>query len=203
MDFVILNTMERNNQRERIGWITLCILITISFIIFNHIQHPNINPVVKPPQQVPNIIVLHKETYLQNINNSVGSKIFNSMYGYFRDTGETKDFINDGEFACAYFVSSILTINEAMVKPFTTVDGLKKVMGRDKKWFIVPQEQIEAGDVIFFRKSIIDDGSENAHVGFAQNEKDVVSTNYKIKEVDVRPIRFQDIDVVYRYMWSN
>lgn len=152
-----------------------------------------------------NITTLRKETYLKAIENSVGSRMFNSLFVRFEDSGKTADVLNDGMYSCAFFASSILCILQAIDKPHTTVEGLMKVLAESADWQNVEAKDIAAGDVIFWEKMKFDDGSENAHVGFALAGNEAVSTDYKKKAVARHPILSDDtgraIEAVYRYSW--
>ena len=152
----------------------------------------------------PNIKILYKETYLKAVENSVGSKVFNSLVVQFRDTNEVKDILLDGIYSCAFFVSSILYLVNAIDKPHATVKRLLETFEKGEKWKKVAINDLEAGDVIFWENIKFDDGSENAHVGFALNKEEAVSTDYKNKVVTKHPIISESkrkIDVVYRYTW--
>lgn len=153
-----------------------------------------------------NIKILRKETYLRAIENSVGSKIFNSLFVKFKDSGKTSDVLNDGMYSCAFFVSSVLYLLQAINKPHTTVKSIREICEKDQNWQKVKLDNIEPGDVIFWEKIKFDDGSENAHVGFALNNKEAVSTDYKNKIVAKHLIIFgnkRKIEAVYRYSWSD
>lgn len=49
-----------------------------------------------------NVKLLKKETYIKAIENSVGSKIFNTLYVQYEDSGKVEDILDDGNFSCAY-----------------------------------------------------------------------------------------------------
>lgn len=152
----------------------------------------------------PNIKILYKETYLKAIENSVGSKLFNSLVVKFKDTNEIKDILYDGIYSCAFFVSSILYLVNTINKPHATVKRLLETFEKDEKWRRIPIDDLEAGDVIFWEKIKFDDGSENVHVGFALNKEEAVSTDYKNKVVARHPIISESkrkIEAVYRYTW--
>ncbi len=148
-----------------------------------------------------NIEILKKETYLKVIENSVNSKIFNSLFVRFKDSGEVKDIMNDGEYSCAFFVSSILFLIGVLNKHVATVQSLRKLIEEDNKWKRVEVAQIEAGDVIFWDKIKYEDGSENAHVGFVLNKEEAVSTDYKQKMILQHKIDERPITDIYRYSW--
>ncbi len=151
----------------------------------------------------PNITTLRKETYLKAIENSVGTKLFNSLFVQFKDSGKINDAMNDGMYSCAFFVSSVLYILRAIDKPHATVKGLRESLEKNSEWQKVDAKDIRAGDVIFWEKIKFDDSSENAHTGFALSDHEAVSTDYKQKMVVRHQIGTdRAIEAVYRYLWK-
>ncbi len=147
-----------------------------------------------------NIEILKKKTYIKAIENSVGSKIFNSIFVRFKDSGEEKDILDDGDASCAYFVSGILAIFQLMDRPHATVGTVQKLLAENKEWKIVDVNEIEAGDVIFWKKITYENGDSNAHAGFALSDLEAVSTDYRTRMVFKHLISNQAVDVVYRKM---
>jgi DNA helicase TIP49 (TBP-interacting protein) len=148
-----------------------------------------------------NTEVLRKETYLKAIENSIGSRIFNSLFVKSKTDGKVWDVMNDGEYSCAFFVSSVLFLMQALGKSVATVDSLRKLIVGDSKWTEVDSDQVETGDVVFWDKVKYEDGSENAHVGFALSKEEAVSTDYKQKMVVRHKIGTRPITGIYRYSW--
>lgn len=154
----------------------------------------------------PNIKIFKKETYLKAIENSVGSRLFNSLVVQFKDSGKVSDVLNDGMYSCAFFVSSVLYLFNAIDKPHATVASVKDAFKKDPNWQEIPSDKIEAGDVIFWEKIKFDDGSENAHIGFAINHQEAISTDYKNKVIARHPIisdNKRTIEESYRYTWPD
>lgn len=150
-----------------------------------------------------NIEKLYKETYLKTIENSVGSKIFNSLIVRFKDSGKVVDILNDGMYSCAYFVSCVLYLFGLIDKPNTTVNTLKEKLEKNDKWKKVGLDAIEPGDVVFFEKITFEDRTENAHVGFSLNKQEAVSTDYKNKIVTRHPLFSErKIEDAFRYFWE-
>lgn len=145
--------------------------------------------------------MLYKKTYIKAIENSIGSRIFNSLF--VEESGKSRDVMNDGEFSCAFFVSSLLALFESIDKPCATVATLRGKLKAGKGWQEVGEDGVEPGDVVFWQKVRFEDGSENAHVGFAINGKEAVSTDYKKRQIGKNPLHFRQIEAAYRYTWPN
>lgn len=148
-----------------------------------------------------NIEILRKETYLKFIQNSIGSKSFNSLFVKYKDTGNIKDVLEDGTFSCAFFVSGVLFLFQIIEKPVATVKSLRELIDKNDKWKKILVDEMENGDVIFWNKTAHDDGTETEHVGFVVNKDEAVSTNYKTKNISKHPSQYRNINVVYRYSW--
>ena len=127
--------------------------------------------------------------------------MFNSIFVRYKDSGEVKDILGDGEYSCAFFVSSVLYLFQTISKSVSTVKSLKELIDASDVWKSVSLGEIQSGDVIFWEKTKFDDGSENAHVGFVLNKEEAVSTDYKTKMVTRHPIKSRSIDSIYRYVW--
>ena len=74
--------------------------------------------------QKPKPKIILKDSYLQVIKNSVGSKIFRNLF--FDINGKKKDILGNGKLSCAFYVSSILYLFKLIEEPHTTVNGLVK-----------------------------------------------------------------------------
>ena len=136
--------------------------------------------------------ILRKETYIKMIENSVGTKLFNSII-IKNETGEVQDLLNDGEYSCALFVSSVLVLHLLLPRARTTVANLEKELTDHKSFIEVPKESIETGDVIFWESVTYEDGSQNRHVGFAISSHEAISTNY-IEKCVVRHATDKEIE---------
>jgi hypothetical protein len=136
----------------------------------------------------PNIVPLPKETLIKMLENSVGSRLFNSLFVLFKDKNAVKDILNDGEFSCAFFISSILVLGGYVPKPVATVVSLQKKLEEQGWQRILDVKEAAPGDIIFWEKIKFEDGSENAHVGFVLNDSEAVSTDYKQKCVVRHPL---------------
>lgn len=148
-----------------------------------------------------NMEILKKETYLKAIENSVGSKIFNSLFVKFKDNNITSDILNDGEYSCAFFASGILFLFQMIDKTSATVKTLRETIENSPKWTKIDIENVENGDLVFWEKFKHDDGTETTHVGFVFSKTEAISTDYKNKLVSKRDINERKIDLVYRFNW--
>ena len=125
--------------------------------------------------------ILYKESYLKMIENSVDSKLFNSIM--VNEGGRVYDLFGDGEFSCAYFVSGILTLSGLIPKVRATVKNLRAELIENENFVQVDEEQIQPGDIIFWSEFEFPDGSRNSHVGFYIEDGLAVSTSYLNKKV--------------------
>jgi hypothetical protein len=80
-----------------------------------------------------------------------------------------------------------------------TVPSLKELVETNPQWSKIDRAHIAEGDVVFWQKVTYEDGSENAHVGFAITATDAISTNYKTKMIARHPLDERNIESIYRY----
>lgn len=148
--------------------------------------------------------ILREKTYLKMIENSIGTKIFNSIFAEVE--GQEKDLLNDGEFSCAVFVSGILLLNQMLEKGRSTVDSLEKDLEESDSFEEIKSDP-QPGDILFWEKVRYEDGSENRHVGFTLSNTEAVSTDYVPKQVIKHPINKEiensgetrKIEKIFRY----
>ena len=126
--------------------------------------------------------ILQKETYLRMIENSIGTKQFSSIIVKRNGSDETEDILQNGNYSCAFFVSSLLTICRMLKEPRTTVKGVRENILSSPQWEEIYSE-VSPGDIIFWEKVKFDNGSENEHVGFAFNSHEAISTSDKERMV--------------------
>src|SRR3569623_1140484 len=145
-----------------LGWTLEAIVETCAIRI---VEPYHDSPVEYMNMPDPNIERLPKETLRKMIQNAPDTRLFNSLFVRYKDSGEVKDACNDGEYSCAFFVSSLLTLTGYLERPHATVAGLReKMLG-------LPIQKVEladaqAGDVIFWDKIVFDNGEANEPVGF-------------------------------------
>ena len=145
---------------------------------------------------VMNIKVLQFENYLDAINKSVGSDLFQTVWAEIN--GERKDIINKGQFACAIHVSSILLwfAEFGLIKTrHAGVVGLIKDL-EDSGWHKIDKPRVGA---IIHWEAVYKNGGSNEHIGFdigndraVSNERDVrtpIEHHYTYGETDGKPNR--------------
>jgi len=128
----------------------------------------------------PNIELSRKETYLKMIENSVGSRLFNSIIVLYKDTGKIAD-ASKGEHSCAFFSSGVLLLAGMLPRTSATVPALQKQIEESGEWEKV--NDIQAGDILFWEEMTSPDRHENGHSGFAVGNNEAVSTSSENKEV--------------------
>ena len=142
-------------------------------------------------------IRLYFKSYLKIIKNAIGSKMFRNFYAKTSTKGEF-DAFNDGEYSCAFFVSTILVI----FKKISGFHGLVSHTVEDMEksgWQKVDEHR--PGDVVVWEP--IDFGNGPVpHIGFAIGNDQAVSTSWKQKCVIEHGINFngnRKIEAIYRY----
>ena len=131
----------------------------------------------------PNIEILRKKTLIKLIENSVGSRTFNSVLVRFKGKDEIKDVLKNGEYSCAFFVSSLLYLTKLIDEPHATVKSTEAFLLKSNDWKKIPLAEAKTGDVVVWEKLVFSDGSEHAHMGFVLGEKEAVSTDSEQKKV--------------------
>ena len=126
-------------------------------------------------------------TYLAMLENSPGTRLFNSLYVRSADGGEVRDVFNNGEFSCAGFVTSVLTLSGLLESPSATVDTAERRL-RELGWEEVAPNAAEKGDIVFWAPAQYPDGSGHRHMGFALSASEAVSTDSIEKQVMRHPI---------------
>ena len=123
--------------------------------------------------------LLKYESYLKMIKNSVGTKMFRSLY--LRADGKKIDATHDGILSCAYFVSNILLIWGLIREGHANVENTIKDMLKNG-WKEISKDKIKPGDVIVWEKeeSKYDFkycAIEHLHNGFYIGNKKAISNN--------------------------
>lgn len=146
---------------------------------------------------------LYFKSYIQLLNNSVGSNVFRNFYVKTREKGEF-DALDDGHNSCAFFVSSILVI----FKKLTNIHGTVKSTINDlKKSGWIQVEKPEPGDVVIWEAKMFNDGLKQ-HIGFFIGDSKAISTSLKHQTPVEHNINFgsenRKVEQVYRHLnWDN
>ena len=122
--------------------------------------------------------ILRRESYLEMIENSVGTKMFRSLF--VEQDGERFDALRGGELSCAVFVSSVLTLHGLIDAPHATV---RRTVDELKRAGWQPLEESRPGAVVVWKDREYDDGEVHGHIGFVVSADEAVSTSYRSKEV--------------------
>lgn len=127
----------------------------------------------KPKHVVTHSPEMEFKSYLTMIKNSVGTKMFSSLF-VLRDGKEFDALQNEeGSFSCAFFVSSILTIFKKIDSFHGTISTTIKFM-KDFGWQEVAGD-MKPGDILLWDAEQVGQ-SENAHIGFYVGDDKAVST---------------------------
>lgn len=114
--------------------------------------------------------LLLKDTYLQMIRNSVGSKLFRNLYAEVK--GKEEDILRNGDLSCAFFVAMLLHHFTLINEPHATVAGLVRDLERSG-W--VKTEKVMPGTVVLWEEALQKSGERHAHAGFVLDGMTAVS----------------------------
>ncbi len=147
------------------------------------------------------------KSYLKAIENSVGSKIFNTLYAKNLTTKKVYDVMDDGDLSCAYFTSGLLTLFGLIDKPHATVTTVVNKL-LEAGWEKKDEDKIKPGDIIVWKNFFDNKGKEHEHIGFALDAENAVSNSAKDKEIKKHDLTFgqnddgkprRKIKAIYRY----
>lgn len=129
------------------------------------------------------VVLLPKESYLAMIRNSVGTNIFRNLYALV--DGEKQDIVKDGDFSCAFFVSSILHQFNLVALPHATVAGLEKDL-KSSGWKRVRIPRV--GCVVVW---------EPKHIGFYIGGGKAISNDSRKGSPRVHPYHNREVTALY------
>ena len=138
------------------------------------------------------------ESYCAVIRNSVGTEMFRNLYVSDGDT--VKDIMDDGEFSCAFFVSSVLALFGYMQKPRATVDSVYEDL-KKSGWGEV-SEPVE-GSILFWDEIFFEGDGLHAHVGFYIGDEQAISNDYKSGKVTQHHWTFDGKREVKAILWKE
>ncbi|MFA5927274.1 MAG: hypothetical protein WCT32_04280 [Patescibacteria group bacterium] len=148
-------------------------------------------------EQTPKIKKLIKKSYIASIKNSKGSKIFRNFYAT-RD-GEIFDAASNGDAACAYFVSGILTMFGLIERIHLTVDRTVKDLVASG-WKEIKRPKV--GSVIVWERLQFD-GEEHKHIGFYIGNRRAISNSSEKKCPVFHDWKFDGKREVIAILWQS
>lgn len=125
------------------------------------------------------LTLLHRETYLSLIKESIGSKMFRTSWALVG--GTKKDILKNGLLSCAFYASSVLVIAGLLPRVHATVAGTVRDM-ESSGWKKVSRPR--PGDVLVWEGADTRDGI-HTHIGFYVGKNSAVS-NSSTKGVPLR-----------------
>lgn len=117
---------------------------------------------------------LNFESYLALVKNSVGAQNFRQLYALV--DGEKKEILENGNLACAYFVSSVLVIFKWLTEMHATVEGTVRDLEKNG-WQKITEPKI--GAVLVWAKN----ENGHGHIGFFLGEDFAVSNNSETGQI--------------------
>ncbi len=144
----------------------------------------------------PKIQPFLKDSYLAMIKNSVGSLLFKNFYA--KVGNKKKDLLNNGEYSCVFFVSSILLIFKLIKEPHLTV---KSTLTDLKKsgWYKI--SKIKSGAILRWEEFDFGDGDLHEHIGFYIGKSKAVSKDYKTGKPKLHHYKFGKKDRKIKSIW--
>ncbi len=117
----------------------------------------------------PKFKILIKESYLQTIKNSIGTRMFRNFF-IIDDQGKKRDVLMNGRHSCASFVSSILKLFSLITYPHATIESTIKDMLKNG-WRVT--KKLKPGNVLLWEEK-----EGNKHMGFFIGNKKAVSNAF-------------------------
>ncbi|OGY43557.1 MAG: hypothetical protein A3B89_03585 [Candidatus Buchananbacteria bacterium RIFCSPHIGHO2_02_FULL_40_13] len=140
------------------------------------------------------ITIIKKDNYLVLIKNSIGGTTWRQAYGLIN--GRKKNLTQNGDLACAYFVSSILKIFDLIGNLHLTVTGTIKDL-ENSGWEKITKNKISPGDIIIWQAK-----NNHQHIGFYLGDKKAVSNDSKTGKIKSHHYTFKnqrEIEEVWRH----
>ncbi|MEK7136438.1 MAG: hypothetical protein AAB821_02505 [Patescibacteria group bacterium] len=136
----------------------------------------------------PKIVPLTLPTLLNIVENSVGTKMFQSAFCLVGK--EKKDILDKGDLSCAFFVSAVLAMFGLIDKVHATVSGTVKAM--EKAGWQSTKKLVPGVVVVWDRPK---DGScDHQHIGFYVGDNLAISNNSKKRTPAKHHITFGRVD---------
>lgn len=116
----------------------------------------------------PKLKRLLRETYLQMLKNSPGSRLFRVVFAI-DAKGKKQDVLKNGVFSCAFFVSSVLKIFSLVSSPHVTVKSTVEDMAKNG-WR--PTKELKPGNVLLWEEI-----KNHQHIGFYVGGRKAISNS--------------------------
>lgn len=123
---------------------------------------------------MPTVHVLHADTYLAMIQGSVNTNAYRHAYALV--DGVRQDVANDGEYSCAFFVTSVLLRFQLLKEPHLRVQGTVADLVASG-WIDAMEPKI--GDILIWEPVTETDGAEHLHIGFYVGSDQAISNRPK------------------------
>lgn len=141
------------------------------------------------------------KSYLQTIQNSVGSNLFRNFY--IEDSGQERDVFQNGELSSAYYVSAILNLFDQQKKPHATVSSTVKDLlehGWQELKFSA-QSDLESGDILRFKEQEFPEepGVLHEHLGFFIGPNQLISNSYKTRTPQSAKLNLEERKITHVY----
>ena len=143
--------------------------------------------------------ILQFDNYIYSIKKSIGSTLFQTVWA--EVDGEKKDILNNGQYSCAIFLSSILLWFGLIKDRHATTAGLLKDMEKSG-WYKI--DELKPGCILYW-EFMFKNGENNDHIGFyiggekaISNERDVstpIEHHYTYGVKGGKPVR--KIEAIY------
>lgn len=140
---------------------------------------------------------LLRESYLAMIKNSVGTKMFRSLYA--KTAGGKEDITRRGGLSCAYFVSSILVIFDLIKKIHLTVNGL--IEGMEKCGWKRIKNPRKGSILVWEAKKF--GNEQHKHIGFFIGDVKAISNNPKKRMPTIHHKTFKTKRKVEAIFWHK
>jgi len=159
------------------------------------------------------LTLLFKENYLALIKNSVGTKMFRNCFFLIDDQlkvgqspargrGRKIDVLNNGDLACAYFVSGILKMLDLIGDLHTTV---KSTISDIKRSGWRETKVLKEGAILVWEKKKYDDGW-HSHIGFYIGNQKAISNHSsdgRNKTPKIHHFTYNNKRKIEKIFWHN
>ncbi len=136
------------------------------------------------------------DTYLAQIRGSVGTNQYRKLF--ITKPEGIHDVIDDGDLACAYYVSAILTLFDLIQGGVHTTVTQTIVDLEASGWY--KSRKLQVGSVVVWKPKLCTDGLQHRHIGFYIGQKMAVSNVAKLRTPAVHHVTYsgtREIEEIY------